>query len=282
MSVNKSQLELIKSLIGFDGIYFETIKDEDGIDSGTKILYLERAISEDCQTFLKSLDKLYQPESNIELIRALKTINDLFFNNEVKNSDHGMKSALQHWFGRLGDIDNVDAFKKIIEELVNKGITVISIGKESEEIDKQKENRITAEETSTSQTGWRAIIDLPHAQSVFVGVERFNTNIEETLPNSPSIERHPLNEQSRANYSQRLWRALAGRERPLPMHITHQYATQEYSFFTRPRQTQGGFIGSSEFTSPLFSQGMPSLSQEQQRSLAEARERDLQQASQRL
>lgn len=275
--MNNAQIELIESLIGFEGIYFETIKDEESIDTGTKVLYLERAISEDCQTFLKSLDKLYQPESNIELIRALKTINDLFFNTEVKNSVHGVKSALKHWFGGLGDIDNVDAFKKVIEELVNKSVTVISKGKESEQIDKQKENRITAEETITNQTGWRTIIDLPSAQSVTdsqSSPEPLSDSL--TWPQAILGHRHPQS-QSRANL-QLLLRAN-------PTHTNYQYATPEDSFeshhsnYTRPRQAQGSFSspieGYSEFSSIDVAFRMPNLNQEQRLSLAEVRERDM-------
>ena len=56
-----AQLELVDSLIGREGCYFEVIKEFQGVSLGTKVLYLERAITQENDTFLESLDKLYTP-----------------------------------------------------------------------------------------------------------------------------------------------------------------------------------------------------------------------------
>ena len=89
---NPTQRELLDSFIAEEGIYFTTIPEDEVFNLGTKILYLERAISQNCQDFLQSLDKLYAPDldgeaktANIEFIRALKLINDCCFNNQVKS-----------------------------------------------------------------------------------------------------------------------------------------------------------------------------------------------------
>lgn len=87
---NSAQRELLDSFIGEEGIYFTTIKDDEIFSLGTRILYLERSISQNCENFLQYLDKLYGPlldcvakAANIEFIQALKLINDCCFNNEV-------------------------------------------------------------------------------------------------------------------------------------------------------------------------------------------------------
>jgi hypothetical protein len=69
-------------------IYFNLIESYQPLDVGTKVLYLERAISEDCYTFLESLDRVYDPsltgqakQNNLNFIHALKLINDYYLNN---------------------------------------------------------------------------------------------------------------------------------------------------------------------------------------------------------
>ena len=59
--LNQTQLALLDGFIGNEGNYFATIRDYGVVDWGTKMLYLERAITQKCLSFLQSLDKLYQP-----------------------------------------------------------------------------------------------------------------------------------------------------------------------------------------------------------------------------
>ena len=50
--LNTPQQELLDNLIAENGCYFETIKEYSAFDLGIKVLYLERAISQNCNTFL--------------------------------------------------------------------------------------------------------------------------------------------------------------------------------------------------------------------------------------
>lgn len=94
-TLNSAQLDFLDKFIGPRGFGFLAIKDFVGnINLGTRVLYLERAISEDCIPFVKLLDKLYQPVlaenevlDHITLIGMLKNINDLCFNNEVLSAN---------------------------------------------------------------------------------------------------------------------------------------------------------------------------------------------------
>lgn len=166
---NSAQRELLDSSIAEEGIYFTTIQDDEVFDLGTKILYLERAISQNCQDFLQSLDKLHNPDlddeaktANLEFIRALKLINDFCFNNQVKHGQYGVVEALTHFFGSLGDI-NPDDFRTAVQTIINARITALRDG-HSEEVTLQKTARETAEANIARQTGWRVELDLPVAQ----------------------------------------------------------------------------------------------------------------------
>lgn len=166
-----AQGDQLKDMFGEEGYFFETIRDNGDIDLGTKILYLERAINEDCTTFLRSLDKLYQPglqgeseQRHLELIRAFKTINDFCFNNEIQHGEYGVKGALVHYFSGLGQI-NAEAFKKAVTEIINARIG--ELRNEHEEIVTiQKTARLEAEGDIQAHTGWRRDLDLPSAQNV--------------------------------------------------------------------------------------------------------------------
>ena len=166
---NSTQRALLDSFIAEEGIYFETIRDDEAFNLGTKVLYLERAISQNCHNFLQSLDKLYNPDlvaaaktANVEFIRALKLINDLCFNHQVKYVQYGTRPALTHFFGSLGDINHSD-FQTDIQTIINARIATLREG-HVEEATAQKTARETAETGIARRTGWRAELDLPLAQ----------------------------------------------------------------------------------------------------------------------
>ena len=168
---NNTQQEVLESFIGAKGIYYETILEYDGVDMGTKVHYLERAIGEDCQTFLESLDKLYQPDlrdeaqaANIDLIRALKVINDLCFNNDVRYGGFGNRAALSHYFGSFGKVD-ADDFQGAIREIINDRVTELREANE-DEITQQIDARKASEGNIVKQRGWRTALDLPLVQRV--------------------------------------------------------------------------------------------------------------------
>ena len=57
--LNSSQKYILDTFIGKEGIYTATIIDYKGFDLGTKILYLQRAISNNCETLNQNIDTLY-------------------------------------------------------------------------------------------------------------------------------------------------------------------------------------------------------------------------------
>lgn len=169
-----AQRDVLNGFIGNEGIYFETIRDYDGVAWGTKTLYLERAISQNCQDFLQSLDKLYQPAlvgnaktSHLDFIRALKAMNDLCFNNPVKFGDYGTRDALRHYFGGLETVTPAIAvdFKTAIQSIVNPKL--VALREEHPEVNLQRQARMAAEANIVGQTGWRNELDLPAAQLPF-------------------------------------------------------------------------------------------------------------------
>lgn len=169
--LSPAQRDVLNSFIGNEGMYFETIRDYDAVDWGTKVLYLERAISQNCQNFLQSLDKLYQPAlvgnaktSHLDFIRALKAMNDLCFNNSVKFGDYGTREALKHYFSGLGTVTPAIAmeFKTTIQSMVNPKLVAFKAG--HPEVNVERQARMAAEANIVIQTGWRNELDLPASQ----------------------------------------------------------------------------------------------------------------------
>jgi len=169
----KSQRELLDTFIGTEGFDFEVIRDHKNFDLGTKILYLERAITQDCHTFLLALDKLYNPDlldqeraANLEFIRSLKRINDLCFNNEINYGEdkiENTKEALTHYFGRVGDAIVPADFQANIQAIIRDRIDELCSGKEAK-VAAQKAASEAAEVDIVRETGWREELDLPMAQ----------------------------------------------------------------------------------------------------------------------
>ena len=146
-TLNDTAVNLLNDFSEKDGIYYSTIDEYEELNLGTKVLYLERAISENCKTFNESLDKLYGSEGveNIELIRALKFINDICFNTSVKFAEHGLKSAIVHWFESIsGQTLNEDEIKKTIQLKIEERIKELSEGNQ-EKVAAEKEARILTE-----------------------------------------------------------------------------------------------------------------------------------------
>ena len=183
--MNVAQKESLDSYIAGNGIYLATIIDNEIFDLGTKILYLERAISQDCDIFNKSLDKLYsedfvngEKEDCVEFIRSLKSINDLCFNNEVKYSYY-TPTALNHYFGCLGSID-ADDFQIVIRRIINTRISSLIEGHQDQVI-REKQARLTAEDNIDNHTGWRAELDLPLAQLAIHIADNYPHNVHQFI-----------------------------------------------------------------------------------------------------
>jgi len=193
---NSTQRALLDSFIGEEGIYFETIRDDEAFNLGTKVLYLERAISQNCQTFLQSLDKLYNPSlngaakiANLEFIRALKLINDFCFNNQVKYGQFGTREALTHYFRSLGDVDAND-FQITMIEIIGGGIATLRQDHEAE-IAAQATVRATEEEGIVRQTGWRGEVDLPQDQLAQMDHEHHHAFFQQ-MPPVPQVHLIPV------------------------------------------------------------------------------------------
>jgi hypothetical protein len=168
----KTTQQILKSLID-EG--FETSRDYPGLNLGTKVLYLERAISQDCQTFLQSLDKLYQPgldgevkAAHIKFIHALKVINNLCFNNQVKYGRFGTRAILTCYFFSLDDIV-VGGFQTTVQKVITEKIKTLSEA-EGDEVTAQKKARVIAEVDIVPEIGWRTELDLPLAQQADIVV----------------------------------------------------------------------------------------------------------------
>lgn len=166
---NSAQMNLLESLIGSEGIYTSTIFESSKIDNGTKVLYMRRALENDCYDYNELLGKLYlitgTPEEInewTELMRALKVINDIYCNNTVKYENLGLRSAHDHYFSRLGATD-LQAFQQAITELITHEIETFSSGREAE-INEQIQTRISRESTTGTSQWWQPKLDLPVEQ----------------------------------------------------------------------------------------------------------------------
>jgi hypothetical protein len=174
-----AQTELLNEILGSNGFLFESIIENKSINMGSKLYYLKRSIQESCHSFLEHLDKLYKKNLSsdeqsqlLDIIRCFKKINDLCFNNEVKNGDYGVKPCLELTFGRLGAVDATE-FKNIISDMVTKNI---------EELAKQNTDIVKAEyiqrkkimKNQSPSKEWRSILELPASQMVEPEYSIFN------------------------------------------------------------------------------------------------------------
>lgn len=162
---NPAQLELLHSFFGEEGIYSSTIENTDVLDTITKMVLLEKAITEDYQTFLTTIDKLNmtvnQKSPEEELIRALKAMNDVCFNNDVMYGEYGTRPALEHYFGSLGAI-HANEFQEATRELIGNGINRIIGDDWSDGHEVEKQSRCQAINDSPHQNQqWRELFDLP-------------------------------------------------------------------------------------------------------------------------
>lgn len=162
-------------LVEYINDYFETIRDYDTADWGTKICYLTRSISQNCQVFLCSLDKLYLPNlengvraRHIDFLNCLKKINDLYFNHTVRASWGGEfyesteKDALTHYFSSFAQEVDVEKLQNAIQAMIVENIMLLRSA--HPEYLMQQEDRIIAEATIVRQPAWRRECQLPDEQ----------------------------------------------------------------------------------------------------------------------
>ncbi len=171
-TISKQQHDFLEEMLGSDGLYSSTIKESDLINRGTKVLYLNWATSLACQAFNVKLDRLYQSglvgmqdESNLGLIRSFKFINNIYFNNEVKFGEHGIRDAVDHWFGRLGGKVDLADMRMALNSMVRNITNELKDGFTTE-LSEEIKARELEDEQITRQAGWRRTLDLPLAQLV--------------------------------------------------------------------------------------------------------------------
>ena len=159
------QKDTLASFIGDDGCFSLVIREFSGISAQLKVVFLRRSVSELCLNFLQSLDRLYD-ETNLELVRAYKLINDLCFNNDVKYGDNGVRAAISHWFGGLYSnrhIDNIDDYRPQItwhvERLIQSIESTMSVSCHS-----VRQCNPVFNESRVLNSGWRLSLDLPSDQ----------------------------------------------------------------------------------------------------------------------
>jgi hypothetical protein len=169
-----AQLELLNSFFAESsgeqeaGIYTSTICEYKDLNAGTKALYLQRALTEDCATFLSSLDRLYRPKltgqaamDNLELLRALKLMNDFYHNNEVLFGVYGTRETLKHYLGSLGS-PNLGSVQAYMRDVASK--VMLLLKKQSPTLESEIANRKKEEIDITPYTDWRKKLDLPKDQ----------------------------------------------------------------------------------------------------------------------
>lgn len=195
--LNSTQKDLLHSTLQD---HISVIEESKLINPTLKRICLGKVITEDCIKLIQFLDKLFIPgldpaqhEERIELIRSLKFINDLYFNNQVVFSEYGLKSAAEVFFGRLGDIVQKD----IQEEIYN---LLYRSAKGMEQ--GQNKNRLYSEmgrenyrfQGRAGKSAWRQELNLPlDQQRIELAGRRNNWFLDaqeerqEENPNRPSV-----------------------------------------------------------------------------------------------
>lgn len=190
IELNKTELHLLNTFIGSYqddentgqetqyGIYYETImEEEEKINTGTKITYLKRAITDPPLLFALWLDRIIAPgysfknnkDPALEIIRAFSMINSLYFD----------KTKLESTFSNIGSHDfskeeTIKAFQKVIRSKINLLIEDLFDKKVEEKIElvkkkieKEKRECLKGEECLTIRNrGWREILDLPESLQI--------------------------------------------------------------------------------------------------------------------
>lgn len=124
--LNKTQKEVLEGSWGFEGDILSSILSNNNVPNDIKVVYLLKAISEDCETFNRSLDLLFAPveaqnQDYIDFLVALKRTNDICFNHDFLNGEFGLKKTQDLFLGNLGPFDSKEV-KTEIQTLVHAGI----------------------------------------------------------------------------------------------------------------------------------------------------------------
>lgn len=141
----------LESIIGSDGWLIDVIK-KSKLDVAIKILYLERAITLNCEEFIESLDLLDQNE-NRKFIQALKHVNDLYCNNYLCDSDGNRKPSLKYFIADLNESD-IPALQDMIKQMITQRIARIKGKIDSDSLKNQFAKRIEKECSINPNISW--------------------------------------------------------------------------------------------------------------------------------
>jgi|GEM_PF-6894823 len=132
--------EILTHYPDFNEVYLQPVLGADGMDLGTKLLYLERAVTQDCYTFLQSLDLLYRPINGPRTgsIHALKQLNELSENRDIQD-------AVTHYIRAVTDEQKSGNLFELAEQTLA---------------------RLELEETLVPYSSWCFDLALPDAQSL--------------------------------------------------------------------------------------------------------------------
>jgi len=172
--LSSAQIEFLESFLGEDGSSITTILEYEKLDLGTKIEYLERSILYEGCFFYSDLDQIYDASltldrdklANLELVRQLKFINDICFNNTIKYDEFGNRLAITHYFDKLGGSATPECFKVYTQTIIRRRIINLIKGTSKEIIESEITKRLQKEVLIHHNLGWRKILDLPVWQQV--------------------------------------------------------------------------------------------------------------------
>lgn len=198
-----------------DGGLLTTSILEQGIESkspnlGIRLLYLERAMTQNPTDFNASLDKLYSPNlateeektAQLNLFRNYKFINNICCNGEMKlvadapsvqwmgietsestQQNFGTVSVIKQTFERLGNAVNTNHIMSEAKNMVKANIEYMEEKNKDNEKDivLQIEARLEAEKKITPQTQWRSLLDLPPSEL------KPSSSSANNLPNAQTI-----------------------------------------------------------------------------------------------
>lgn len=158
--LNNSQLELLEHYLGLDGIYTLSLKESTGLSTMAKFIYFKRAcMAGNCYQFNRFLDTLYNG-CNLELIRTLKTVNNLCFNQNVVYGNNQFP-ALEHFFRGLGPINSDELKSACHKTAMESALNLFKPKYELRQLNRPREDR-----PNRLNRQWRTLLRLPLAQRV--------------------------------------------------------------------------------------------------------------------
>lgn len=162
--LTQAQEELLTEFLGSEGNYSQTILSDTNFNQGTKVLYLQRALCQNADDFLYSLDKLYNPsldqQQHLEFLMSLKFINDIYHNSTIRYREK-CKPALYHYFHGVGDgaDPKQEDFSPRIAALINARVNELYSNIKEESLPEQIRNREQEEDRIEPNSRWRTQLD---------------------------------------------------------------------------------------------------------------------------